>query len=107
MRTSARCFSCSRSTEYNAGFCSRHASRISRLIRLRSTARLKLRLLTDTSVWHGTSSPNAVSKCLATKGQAFVFWPSANVASINFLDESRSDLGYEKDGVSGNVVYLP
>jgi hypothetical protein len=29
------------------------------------------------------------------------------VASINFLDERRSDLGKEKDGVSGNVVYLP
>ena len=100
MKTIARCFSSVSRRFSKAGFSSLHASRINRLTRLRSTARLNFFLLTLTMAWMATGSGNGVSMKRPMMGGALIFAPFAKTRSESFLDFSRWLRGKEKEPVS-------
>ena len=100
MKTIALCFSSVSRRFSKAGFSSLHASRINRLTRLRSTARLNFFLLTVTMAWMATGSGKGVSRKRPMMGGALIFAPFAKTRSESFLDFSRWLRGKEKVPVS-------
>lgn len=100
MKTIARCFSSVSRRFSKAGFSSLHASRINRLMRFRSTARLNFFLLTVTMAWMATGSGSGVSMKRPMMGGALIFAPFAKTRSESFLDFSRWLRGKEKEPVS-------